>query len=124
MKNLIPKKIGFCDVRDDIIPGGKNIQLEKFLDKNKLNQYHIERLIGASIAENNHIATSLLNLYREENNITIEKESVLESIYWANCRKISRANGIHTHLNWSSFNNKLESEYEYIYADIFTPFEI
>lgn len=119
MKNLMSKQICFYDVRDDIIPSGKNIQLEKFLDKSKLNQYQIERLIGASIAENNHIATSLLNLYREENNITIEKVNVLESIYWANCRKISRANGIHTHINWSSFNSELESEYAYIYAEIF-----
>jgi len=114
------KQIEFYDVRDEIIPNGKNAQLEKFLNESKrLTQCNIESLIGASIAESNHIATSLLNLYREENNIPIDKSGILESIYWAECRRISAKNKGYLCISWREFDEDIENEYMWVFRDIF-----
>jgi len=113
------KQFDFYNVRDEIIPNGKNAQLEKFLNENnRLTQCNIESLIGASIAESNHIATSLLNLYREENNIPIDKSGILKSIYWAECRRITAANK-DVCISWRSFDEDIENEYMWVFRDIF-----
>jgi len=70
------------------------------------------------IAESNHIATSLLNLYREDNNIPIDKSGILESIYWVECRRIGRASK-DARISWREFDEDIENKYMWAFRDIF-----
>ena len=78
-------------IRDNIIPLGKEKELQKYLDNNiflekRLVSDIIETFYGCAISANNIQIIALLNLFVRENNIKIKKSNVIQEIYYADFR--------------------------------------
>jgi hypothetical protein len=111
--------LNWYEIRDYIIPNNQIKLFENYLlTNNKISQSDMETFLGTGIAEANSIIVSMCNLYLRESDIKINRSNVLEQIYWANCRKHSRANP-DCMINWCSFDDCIEKEYIHMYWNIF-----
>ena len=117
------KFYGQCfDVRDNIIPGGYVDDFRNWLDRNKKiiaqDTSIIEQFYGAALACGNAPVVSVLNLFVRENNIIVDKISILKDIYYANCR-LSSNRRPNCCLNFCSFDGAIQEQYENRYLHMF-----
>jgi len=113
-------------IRDNIIPLGKEKELQKYLDNNiflekRLVSDIIETFYGCAISANNIQIIALLNLFVRENNIKIKKSNVIQEIYYADFRneydKQMKLYGCRIELG--SFSDEKQEEYIYKYWSMF-----
>ena len=113
-------------IRDNIIPLGKEKELQKYLDNNiflekRLVSDIIETFYGCAISANNIQIIALLNLFVRENNIKIKKSNVIQEIYYADFRneydKQKKLYGCRIELG--SFSDEKQEEYIYKYWSMF-----
>jgi hypothetical protein len=110
------------NIRDNIIPLGKEKELQKYLDNNIfLESDIIEIFYGCAISANNIQIIALLNLFVHENNIKIKKSNVIQKIYYADFRneydKQMKLYGCRIELG--SFSDEKQEEYIYKYWSMF-----
>jgi hypothetical protein len=118
----------FFEIRDDVVPNNKIEDFKKYLlelenenkNGNKFNEYDLEQLLGAAIFHKNDIIISLINLLIRDYNIVLEKNNILEGIYYAECRKKSvDRNNKDIIVCYTKFNESLQNEYHDKYKHLF-----
>jgi len=105
-------------IRNNEINNFKHIlsQMEKddfFPDK------FIARLFGHTIYCNSFVITSLLRLFVSDHKIKLNKETILEQIYVAECGKIAgEAYKRHTMISFRDFDERLLEKYSEKYGNL------